>query len=489
MLKSAQSTLTDESDDAGQLPPEPPTIGARPSTKRTVTAEPSVPKGQPLKEKSLARGTPLKEPSVARGTPLKEPSVAKGTPLKEPSNPKAAPLKEPSVAKGTPLKEPSNPRGEPLPPGSSKSKLAAVPPRASRPSNPAVPKTKSVTRMPAVTPHTTAPSLDEIEMRTESRPALNESAEASTDARPALPPKATESPTTLRPSLGASDVPITTPGPKGEIIEVSTDKGQRALADEPLQGNPAVSTMGYRSLRYREEGEKLFDKQTRMIIGAAVVGTFLLGAVLWKLASPKPVQPKFDPSAPTQLPRSVAEKAKPAEPEKQPDAVAEKNLDEVFLEEQVDAGPGKTRTVKVPAGTIQILSVPDVSISRNGQEIGHTPLTITLPIGKIELVATNREQGLTRTMYLDVAAKNDGVRWVFVRGGVDVHAPAGTRIAVDGRVVGKAPMGSISLWPGTHTLDITFPKGDKESRKFTIEAGVNQPQYFEAPVHDVDVSQ
>jgi eukaryotic-like serine/threonine-protein kinase len=142
--------------------------------------------------------------------------------------------------------------------------------------------------------------------------------------------------------------------------------------------------------------------------------------------------------------------------------------------------------VKVAAGTIQILSTPDVTITRNGVELGRTPITITLPVGRNELQVSNRAEGLARTMNLEILDdKNESVRW----SKVSVNAPQGTRVAVDGRTVGKTPLQEIPLWPGTHTLDITFPKGDKEQKKVQIEAGTTQAVYFEAPVHDVDVSQ
>jgi hypothetical protein len=496
-LPSAEQTMSDD-DDVAQL--DPPTIGPRHNTK---------PPGTVL-EKSVPKGAALKEPSSPRAAPLREASAARG-----------APLKEPSVSKGTPLREPSSPKGVPLEPGQvSKSKLPAVGPRTASKQVPAVSaprtRTRSSTRVPVVSESPTDPPrpalMDESEGKTESRPALSE--ELKTDARPALPPepktderealpppavraepkpqKVAESPTTLRPSLiQAEDTDkkkrppdlVTTPGALGSAVELNTGKLPS------LRGDPGLSTMGYRSLQALK-GERLLDRKTALILGGAVSGTFLLGAILWKLASPAPPQPRFDPSRPTALPRTAVKDAKPPpEPEKPPEpATAKKSA--VMLEETVDAGNGMTRTVKVPAGTIQILSTPDVTITRNGLELGKTPITITLPVGRNELQVANRAEGLARTMSLEILDdKNESVRWTFVRGRVAVNAPPGTKVSVDGRAVGKVPLQEIPLWPGTHTVDITFPKGDKEQRKVQIEAGTTQAVYFEAPVHDVDVSQ
>lgn len=359
----------------------------------------------------------------------------------------------------------------------------------------------------------------EVGKKTEMRPGLgDQTLEVKTDARPLLDdqtvrPKLTESPTTLRPSLGQENAPTgpqkpihelgTQPGlraggavevdtdrtrrPEGDtgpnpIGELTTDK-KRALTAEPLRDDPAVSTMGYRSLRAQRK-EPLLDKQTRLYLAAAVAGTFVVGAILWKLAGPTPPPP--DPSLPRTLPKALVDAARPAPPPDKPVAPEVKKDDNIYLTEEVDAGFGKLKTVKIPAGTIQILSDPDVTITRkDGAELGRTPITITLPVGTNALVVTNKEQGLTRNMNLEVEpGVNSGVRWSFSRGRIEVRAPAGTRVTIDGRFVGKTPLSPTALWPGNHTVEVAFPKGGTDKRRIDVEAGVTQATDFEAPVYD-----
>jgi hypothetical protein len=261
------------------------------------------------------------------------------------------------------------------------------------------------------------------------------------------------------------------------------------FSPSPLRDRRGVpSNITQRGLRYREKGPPLLDKQTRLYLAGAVTGTFLLGAILWKLASPSP--PPADPSLLAPLPKAVAEAARPAPPPEKPQPAVATKPEGIFLEEEVDAGFGKVRTVKIEAGTIQILSEPDVVISRNGLELGRTPITITLPVGTVALQVANREQGLSRTMNLEVQpGVNTSTRWGFSRGRIEVRAPAGTQVTIDGRYQGKTPLPAVALWPGMHTVEVAFPKGGKDKRRVDIDANVTQATDFEAPVYDSKLAQ
>ena len=225
---------------------------------------------------------------------------------------------------------------------------------------------------------------------------------------------------------------------------------------------------------------KVIDKPTGMKLGILAGATLLIGGSLWFVLSPKPPPPVKMPKASKALDDAI----KPAFVPKENVEVAplpEKET-RLMIEDKVDG-----RTVKVEGATLKIESVPEVTISRNGVELGKTPLLTTLPVGTVTLQVANKAEGLARTVTIEVDKKPDQYKKLeFYRGRIDVRAPAGTKIFLDGRQMSS---GALSAWPGSHTIDVTFPKGDKDSRKIDVIAGDTVSVEFEAPIHDSALSE
>lgn len=410
---------------------------------------------------------------------------------------------EKSAGKGSSLSKmqaagsaPARPEGTPAPARGplSKEGLPAVRGPRSRDDMPAVKRTMSSDKLPV--PRLSRPGLPQVKgpPRTKSStaqaavdPTRELTAESPTQLRPALP--ADDQATSARPALhelGTQKVPPSE-RPKGlPPIEPPAPPNTLEPA-EPLQDNPAASTMGYRSLQPRQKWP--FDRKTTVLLSGAVAGTLLLvGLLLGGRSSPPPPE---RPPPPIPLPRAVAEAARAAPPpERAEPTPAPQRPQAVFIEEQVDAGAGYVKTVKIEAGTIQIISELEVTLARNGVELGRTPINVTLPVGTNVLTVTNKALGLSTTRTVEVQpGQNPNRRLEFPRGRIEVRAPAGTRVAIDGRSVGKAPLAPVAVWPGGHLVEVVFPKGDKDSRRLTVEAGFNAAVEFEAPVHDSQLAQ
>jgi hypothetical protein len=192
----------------------------------------------------------------------------------------------------------------------------------------------------------------------------------------------------------------------------------------------------------------------------------LIFTVVW-LASPTPKQP----GALEPIPRPVVEA--PARPvASAAPIVAEAPSHEIFIEREVDAGAGYVRTVKIPAGTVKIVSQPDCTISWEGGALGPSPVLVTLPAGKVVATFENPKLFLKRTAIVNVPAHVQTVQTVrFEVGKLEVVGPKGTQVLFDGRPMGKLPIGLIEAVAGAHTIETVRPDGANEKASLELIAG------------------
>ncbi|WNG27732.1 protein kinase [Cystobacter fuscus] len=115
---------------------------------------------------------------------------------------------------------------------------------------------------------------------------------------------------------------------------------------------------------------------------------------------------------------------------------------------------------------LQLFVLPEVEVSLGGKPLGHTPLTVPLPPGTHTLELSIPAKGVRTTRTLTV--KPQGVtteRFLLGRGSVQVNAPPGAVILLDGHKAGR----KLSPWEGEHQLVVTSGEGRWE-KTFQLES-------------------
>ncbi|ATB34368.1 serine/threonine protein kinase [Melittangium boletus] len=123
-----------------------------------------------------------------------------------------------------------------------------------------------------------------------------------------------------------------------------------------------------------------------------------------------------------------------------------------------DTRPGApTSTPATEVSTqLKLFVVPPVEVSLAGKPLGKTPLTVPLAPGPYTLELRNLAKGVRTTRDVTVGTKKlTTQRFMLGRGSVQVKAPAGSVILLNGRKAGR----TLSLWEGEHQLVVTSPKG------------------------------
>ena len=194
----------------------------------------------------------------------------------------------------------------------------------------------------------------------------------------------------------------------------------------------------------------------RMAIGAALA---ISGALLiwtqWPADAPATVE------AEVLVPAAPAIKPKPS-----PDLELESSP--VQVEVIVDG-----RVVRRPGGKVKLISNPPTEVSTaKGKKLGRTPTEVTAEVGPLELTFENRELGISKTVTIEVRPGLGGKEMIeFGRGWLDILAPAGSRVSVDGKAIGVAPVAQQALFAGRHTVTVVRADGTRASRLVTVVAG------------------
>lgn len=168
-----------------------------------------------------------------------------------------------------------------------------------------------------------------------------------------------------------------------------------------------------------------------------------------------------------------APRAEPAEPPKlAPAPEVPKALQAaapMFVEVEVDAGEGTTRLQKVEAGMIKIASMPETEVILGGQRLGPTPVFVTGPVGRVELVLESRDAGIYKPVAVQLLpGRNPGRMWELARGWLEVVAPPGSQISVDGRAAGAAPIPQLELYEGFHRLEVVRPDKSRVTKSVEV---------------------
>ena len=137
----------------------------------------------------------------------------------------------------------------------------------------------------------------------------------------------------------------------------------------------------------------------------------------------------------------------------------------------------------VDGGTeLELIVDPRVeALFTDGGTLGRTPLIAPLLPGKYVLALSNSSLGIQTARTVTVGPEGrTTVRIYLTKGFVNIRAPEGASVVVDGRTVGKAPVEELDLYEGHHRL-VVIVNGARWQKSFSVEpnARVNFTVDFE----------
>ena len=109
--------------------------------------------------------------------------------------------------------------------------------------------------------------------------------------------------------------------------------------------------------------------------------------------------------------------------------------------------------------TVDLASSPNMAVTVDGVAKGSTPETLTLSPGSHTIHFRDRAHGIDQER--SVRLKSGGHASVSVamgRAGMELTAPAGSQVYLDGKSVGVAPLATLQFYAGHHTIKVKMGK-------------------------------
>jgi len=196
------------------------------------------------------------------------------------------------------------------------------------------------------------------------------------------------------------------------------------------------------------------------VIGGAVVVLAIVGALtLWRL-----------PAVMRRLASSVNAVVAPEAPPAALPSVPRPKVTPLSAAAVPPEPPPEPPPPPAPA-LLELSSQPRLQVFVDGQAKGMTPLTVSVPEGEHKVRFRDRAQGIDvgRTVY---AHEGEHVKeGVHVNpAAMELTAPPGSQVMLDGRRMGKAPVGTLHFFEGHHTIRVTMGHAVFE-RQFDAQGG------------------
>jgi hypothetical protein len=102
-------------------------------------------------------------------------------------------------------------------------------------------------------------------------------------------------------------------------------------------------------------------------------------------------------------------------------------------------------------GTLHITSTPPLALFVDGKPVGDGEATLELPAGLHNIAGKNSSTTLRRTVTVRPGA-TENVALVVQMGGLEIEAPPGCDVFIDGKHMGKTPLATLELTQGTHKV-------------------------------------
>lgn len=197
--------------------------------------------------------------------------------------------------------------------------------------------------------------------------------------------------------------------------------------------------------------------------------------------APKVVPPELEANAAEPAPAATANSAG-IEPSvaKEPAATIE------VVAAKASSAPAEVAAAKASsvrnnatAASLNLTVDPPVEVRIDGRVVGRSPVSVVVLPGthSLQLIDASRGINVSRSIRL-AAAHRSTQRLVIGKGTVEVSAPDGALIFIDGRPVGTAPLGDLAVYEGKHRIlaklggakwQQTFSVGANERMTFKIE--------------------
>ncbi len=242
----------------------------------------------------------------------------------------------------------------------------------------------------------------------------------------------------------------------GEAGVASAPTDPRAAAPRRPAPPPRPTAPDVRAARFRRQ----------VLLGGAAVLAVVVVLVVVQLRHPDAAaEPEGQPeaAAPRRLappaPRPAPEPAKPA----------------------VEALPPAPEPPRAPVatGTLKVTCSPAATVSVNGFTKGQSPITVTLPAGRVQVDVENRALGIAQAAKVDIVANREVTQaFVFVKGRVALTLPPGALAVLDGKPVSG---GAVEAWSGSHRVDVIFADGRRSSQTVEVVAGQTSAVVFASP--------
>lgn len=128
---------------------------------------------------------------------------------------------------------------------------------------------------------------------------------------------------------------------------------------------------------------------------------------------------------------------------------------------------------------MRLESTPRLKVRMGGKILGSTPVTLTVPVQNlpVDLEFFDTGLGLSRSEQLTLKPGDNGThRVVIPKGKLVFKLQEGVAVTVDGKAVGTTPLAPLSLYEGSHVVQLT--RGEQKERR-TLEISGEEPTELE----------
>jgi len=104
--------------------------------------------------------------------------------------------------------------------------------------------------------------------------------------------------------------------------------------------------------------------------------------------------------------------------------------------------------------------------------LGRTPLRSRVPRGRLTLRLRNRKLGLLAVRELRARSAQVRAHLALGQGTLRFRLKPGNHVQLDGRPLGRAPLGQVAAYEGTHLVAVTDPFRYRQQRfRVTVRSG------------------